>query len=110
MKKLLAISFALAVGSLILPAKEINNYLDRNGFPVLVPSVQKLERTERGFTLPFDLAVAAPEEAKFEAGLVSPLLSARFGRYKAHLARPEEAARCRLVLTGDGKDVEYVRR
>ena len=102
MKKILTISFALAVWSLALPAKEINNYLDGNGFPVLVPSVQKMERTGRGFTLPPDLAVAAPEEAKFEASLVSPLLSARFGRYKAHIARPGEAAQCRLVLTGAG--------
>ena len=109
MKKRLLVMLGIGALCLGAAAKEINNFL-KDGFPVLVPSVQKLERTERGFTLPFDLAVAAPEEAKFEAGLVSPLLSARFGRYKAHLARPEEAARCRLVLTGDGKDVEYVRR
>ena len=102
MKKILALSLALAAGFFAASAKEINNYLDRNGFPVLVPSVQKLERTGQGFTLPVDLAVAAPEEAKFEAALVSPLLSARFGRYKAHIARPGEEAQCRLVLTGAG--------
>ena len=102
MKKILAIAFALAAWTLTLPAKEINNYLTKDGFPVLVPSVQKLERTDKGFTLPLDLAVAAPEEAKFEAALVSPLLSARFGRYKAHLARPGETAQCRLTLTSAG--------
>ena len=38
-------------------AKEINNFFDGD-FPRLIPSVQKLERTEQGFRLPNDLAIA----------------------------------------------------
>ena len=93
----------LGIGALCLgaAAKEINNFL-KDGFPVLIPSVQKLERTEKGFTLPSDLAVAAPEEAKYEAGLVGPMISNRFGGYKAHVVGANEPAKFRLVLTDAG--------
>ena len=93
----------LGIGALCLgaAAREINNFL-KDGFPVLVPSVQKLERTDKGFTLPSDLAVAAPDEAKYEAGLIGKFISARFGGYKARVVGASEPAKCRLVLTDAG--------
>ena len=91
----------LGIGALCLgaAAKEINNFL-KDGFPVLIPSVQKLERTDKGFTLPLDLAVAAPEEAKYEAGLVGPMISGRFGGYKAHVVGADEVVGVALGVLG----------
>ena len=93
----------LGIGALCLgaAAKEINNYL-KDGFPVLIPAVQQLERTGEGFRLPADLAVAAPAEAKYEAGLIGNTVAARFGGYKAHVVGADEKAPCRLVLTDRG--------
>ena len=101
MKKRLLVMLGIGALCLGAAAKEINNFL-KDGFPVLVPSVQKMERTDKGFTLPRDLAVAAPEEAKYEAGLIGKAISARFGGYKARVVGADEPAKCRLVLTESG--------
>ena len=82
-------------------AKEINNFFDGD-FPQLVPSVQKLERTEQGYRLPVDLAIAAPEAAEREAKLAGSFISGRFGVCKYHLVSEGEKAGMRLVLTEDG--------
>ena len=99
MKKMMAI-FGVAA-ALAVTAKEINNFFDGD-FPRLIPSVQKLERTEKGFRLPADLAIAAPAEAEREAKLAGAFISGRFGAFKTHLAAEGEAAGMRLVLTEEG--------
>ena len=99
MKKMMAI-FGVAA-ALAVTAKEINNFFDGD-FPRLIPSVQKLERTEKGFRLPADLAIAAPAEAEREAKLAGTFISGRFGAFKTHLAAEGEAAGMRLVLTEEG--------
>ena len=101
MKKRLLVMLGIGALCLGASAKEVNNYL-KDGFPVLVPGVQKLERTGEGFRLPLDLAVAAPAEAKYEAGLVGKTIAGRFGGYKAHVVGADEAAKCRFILTGEG--------
>ena len=100
MKKMMAI-FGVAAALATLGAKEINNFFDGD-FPRLIPSVQKLERTEKGFRLPADLAIAAPAEAEREAKLAGAFISGRFGAFKTHLAAEGEAAGMRLVLTEEG--------
>ena len=84
--------------ALAASAKEINNFFDGD-FPQLIPSVQKLERTENGYRLPADLAIAAPEAAEREAKLAGSFISGRFGAFKTHLAAEGEKAGMRLVLT-----------
>ena len=99
-KKLMAILGA-AILTAALGAKEINNFFDGD-FPQLIPSVQKLERTEKGYTLPHDLAIAASEAAEREAKLAGSFVSGRFGVCKTHLAAEGEKAGMRLVLTEEG--------
>ena len=100
MKKTMAV-FGVAAALAALGAKEINNFFDGD-FPRLIPSVQKLERTEKGFRLPADLAIAAPEAAAREAKLAGDAVSGRFGGYKYHLVPEGEKAGMRLVLTDAG--------
>ena len=100
MKKTLAILGAAAL-ALAAEAKEINNFFD-HGFPQLIPSVQKLERTGESYRLPGDLAIAAPEAAEREAKLAGSFISGRFGVCKFHLVPADAKAGMRLVLTEQG--------
>ena len=99
-KKIMAILGA-ALLTAALGAKEINNFFDGD-FPRLIPSVQNLERLEKGYTLPHDLAIAAPEAAVREAELAGSFVSGRFGVCKTHVVPATEKAGMRLVLTEDG--------
>ena len=56
---LLAVAAAAAL-PFAASGKVINNYFDQNGFPLIVPTVRKLEKGSGTFTLPKKIAVAAP--------------------------------------------------
>ncbi|MBR4672855.1 MAG: beta-N-acetylhexosaminidase [Victivallales bacterium] len=101
MKQMMAglVASALAVSATAL---EINNYLDRDGFPILIPSVQKIERSNGTFTLPNPVTIAAPAEVAREANLLSGIITARFGSWKGKVVGAGEKAVCKLELTDKG--------
>jgi hypothetical protein len=104
MKQVMAglVASALAVSATAL---EINNYLDRDGFPILIPSVQKIERSNGTFTLPNPVTIAAPAEVANEANLLSGIITARFGAWKGKVVGAGEKAVCKLALTDKGVPV-----
>ena len=87
---------AAAVG-----AKEINNFFDGD-FPQLIPSVQQLERTETGYTIPREIRISAPAGAEREAELIAEIIRGRFGVIRPRIVPAGETAECRLALTDAG--------
>ena len=77
----------LSLMALSAAAVEINNFVEADGFPVLVPSVQKLTRKEGAFTMPKQLLVAAPKGAEADVDLIGKALSHRFGLWHAAAAK-----------------------
>jgi len=91
----------LAALALLLPgvpfARNIDNYL-KDGFPVLVPEVQRLEKLDETFTLPKVLNVSAPENAQYEASLIGDYITRRFPGFSAAITTADKA-QCRLILS-----------
>ncbi len=92
----------LSLMALSAAAMEINNFVEADGFPVLVPSVQKLMRTEGTFAMPKQLLVAAPKGAEADVELISKALSNRFGLWHAAAAKADEKAHVTLELAKKG--------
>ena len=83
-------------------AMEINNFVEADGFPVLVPSVQRLTRKEGTFAMPKQLLVVAPKGAEANVELIGKALSNRFGLWHAAAAKADEKAHVTLELTKKG--------
>jgi hypothetical protein len=92
----------LSLMALSAAAMEINNFVEADGFPVLVPSVQRLTRTEGTFAMPKQLLVAAPKGAEADVELIGKALSNRFGLWHAAAAKADEKAHVTLELTKKG--------
>ena len=92
----------LSLMALSAAALEINNFVEADGFPVLVPSVQRLTRTEGTFAMPKQLLVAAPKGAEANVELIGKALSHRFGLWHAAAAKADEKAHVTLELTKKG--------
>ena len=73
----------LSLMALSAAALEINNFVEADGFPVLIPSVQKLTRQEGTFAMPKQLLVAVPKGAEADVELIGKALSNRFGLWHA---------------------------
>ncbi|MDD5728844.1 MAG: beta-N-acetylhexosaminidase, partial [Victivallales bacterium] len=96
MKKILCgVIFASATG---IMANPINDFTSRNGYPLLIPSVQKLTPADGKFVLPKNFTVAAPAGAAYELELIGRALKNRFPKYSVSGAKD---GICRLVLTSD---------
>ena len=92
----------LSLMALSAAAMEINNFVEADGFPVLVPSVQRLTRTEGTFAMPKQLLVAAPKGAEANVELIGKALSNRFGLWHAAAAKADEKAHVTLELAKKG--------
>ncbi len=92
----------LSLMALSAAALEINNFVEADGFPVLVPSVQRLTRTEGTFAMPKQLLVAAPKGAEANVELIGKALSNRFGLWHAAAAKADEKAHVTLELDKKG--------
>ena len=92
----------LSLMALSAAALEINNFVDADGFPVLVPSVQKLTRKEGTFAMPKQLLVAAPKGAEADVEVIGKALSNRFGLWHAAAAKADEKAHVTLELDKKG--------
>ncbi len=92
----------LSLMALSAAALEINNFVEADGFPVLVPSVQRLTRTEGTFAMPKQLLVAAPKGAEANVELIGKALSNRFGLWHAAAAKADEKAHVTLELAKKG--------
>ena len=73
--------------------------VEADGFPVLIPSVQKLTRQEGTFAMPKQLLVAVPKGAEADVELIGKALSNRFGLWHAAAAKADEKAHVTLELT-----------
>ncbi len=89
----------LSLMALSAAALEINNFVEADGFPVLIPSVQKLTRKEGTFAMPKQLLVAVPKGAEADVELIGKALSNRFGLWHAAAAKADEKAHVTLELT-----------
>ena len=90
---------AMLAAALCLEASSVMQFhnSEKNGAPVLIPSVQKY-RVEAGeFTLPKRLTVAVPAGEE----LIAEQLGDELKRFNVEVAVNAEA-RCRFVLTNDG--------
>ena len=92
----------LSLMALSAAALEINNFVEADGFPVLIPSVQKLTRQEGTFAMPKQLLVAVPKGAEADVELIGKALSNRFGLWHAAAAKADEKAHVTLELTKKG--------
>ncbi len=92
----------LVLMGMSLCALEINNFVERDGFPVLVPSVQRLVRHEGAFAMPKQVRVAVPVGEEADVTLLGKALSGRFGQWHATMTTNEEPAHFTLALTEDG--------
>ncbi len=92
----------LSLMALSAAALEINNFVEADGFPVLIPSVQKLTRQEGTFAMPKQLLVAVPKGADANVELIGKALSRRFGLWHAAAAKADEKAHVTLTLTKTG--------
>ena len=97
---LLAVAAAAAL-PLAVSGKVINNFFDQNGFPLIVPTVRKLEKAPGAFALPQKIAVAAPQDAEKLVALLNEKIRGRFGKWSLHPAAEGEKAAIRLVLAQD---------
>ena len=97
---LLAVAAAAAF-PLAVSGKVINNFFDQNGFPLIVPTVRKLEKASGTFALPQKIAVAAPQGAEKLVALLNEKIRGRFGKWSLHPAAEGEKAAIRLVLAQD---------
>ncbi|MDD5727437.1 MAG: beta-N-acetylhexosaminidase [Victivallales bacterium] len=84
--------------ALLLTANPINNFMTKDGYPRLIPAVQKFNPGEGKFVLPENLTVTAPAEAAYEVKLLGRELKKRFPKYSVSSAK---AGVCRLVLTSE---------
>ena len=95
---LLAVAAAAAL-PFAAPGKVINNFVDSTGFPLIVPTVRKLEKKSGTFALPQKIAVTAPKGAEKLVTLLNEKIHGRFGAWSLHPAAEGEKAVIRLVLS-----------
>ncbi|MBQ9447438.1 MAG: beta-N-acetylhexosaminidase [Victivallales bacterium] len=90
----------LSLMALSAAALEINNFVEADGFPVLVPSVQKLTRKDGMFAMPKRLLVAAPKGAEANVELIGKALARSLDpSWKAEASKDGEKAHITLELT-----------
>jgi len=92
------VSFVFA--ALTAAALPIDNRVDPDGTPVLIPAVKKYEAREGTAALPRDFTVSVPAEADNEAEVLSSLVKRHFPDIAVR--RCGKGAFCRLELASDG--------
>ena len=96
LKRLLLLTAAIAAEALFADAVAVGK--SRNGYPLIVPQVQKLTPAAGGFVLPAELTVAAPEELD-----LAPLARIYAQTVPGGaLERSKKDPACRFELVGDG--------
>ncbi|MDD5727375.1 MAG: beta-N-acetylhexosaminidase [Victivallales bacterium] len=96
MVEIMKILALMLSGSVILPLSGMNidNFRSQDGFPLIIPAVQKCQKTNESFSLPATLSVSAPDSLKLQ--LLEKTFSERFG---GKLVRSKDG-NVRFILTG----------
>ena len=95
----LAASVALLTAAQVF-AVPVNNRVNPDGTPVLIPAVRKYEARRGVAALPRELTVSAPAAADNEVEVLSSLVKRYFPEHAVR--KTDGAAFCRLELAADG--------
>ncbi|MDD5729256.1 MAG: glycoside hydrolase family 20 zincin-like fold domain-containing protein, partial [Victivallales bacterium] len=82
----------------VILANPINDFITKEGYPVLIPEVQKFTPAGGKFVLPENLTVTAPSGTAYEVELIDRALKKRFPKYSVSTTKNGV---CRLVLTSE---------
>ena len=104
--KLAAVALIALFGASLASAMPINNRVNPDGTPVLIPAVRKYAARGGAVALPRELTVSAPDAAANEVEVLTSLVKRYFPERAVHTASGEAFCRLELVTEGVPKSPE----